>query len=164
MCQIEHFLCLFRCKSGKPGTVNTLLANIILNLFLIQQTHACSFHRTYIIVEVLAERFKAIEFVIRHRQVCIPHANISAFGAASPAIIAWTLGNIQGWYFSRYDELTIYFSKGKFCADRRLHLLALLCDCFLKVLRVIDTNNFIILLFINAKQKDTSAILIGKTG
>ncbi len=115
-------------------------------------------------MQVLAECFKAIEFVIRHRQVCIPHADISTFGAASTAVIAGTFRKVQGRYFGRYDKISFYFSKSKFCTDWWLHLLTLFSNCLLEILRIVDAHDFIISRFINAKQKNTATILIRKTG
>ena len=67
-------------------------------------------------------------------------------------------------YFGGADPVIIDLGQGEYCANRRLHLVALLCDLFLQVLRIVDTDYLKSGGFIYAEQQHAAAVLVGEAG
>ena len=65
---------------------------VALKNILIQSGQAGPLDGALIVMQMLAEGFIAVQFIIGHRQVCIAYPDIGAFHPASTFIIAGALG------------------------------------------------------------------------
>ena len=130
-CDVQHFQRLLTGKLGKSGTIRPALKDITLQLIRIQHSKIGTFHRTFIIMQMMAKCFVTVKLIIRHGQVCIAHADIGAFDTPSTAIIAGALRQIHSRDLGGTDPFAIGLSQREHGANRRFHLIALLCNFFL---------------------------------
>ena len=115
-------------------------------------------------MQMMAKRFVTVKLIVRHRKVCIAHADIGAFDTPSTAVIAGAFRQIYRRYLGGTDPVAIDLGQREYGANRRLHLVALLRDLFLQVLSIVDADYLKSGGFIYAEQQHAAAVLVGEAG
>src|SRR5450830_1386119 len=122
------------------------------------------FHQSQIVPYSFAKCLITVDFVFAHQLICFSSTDIGALNLSHSLIENWPCRNICTGDFSRNDGFAIDFANSEERADRRFHLFALLYNLVLQILNVVDAHRFKVLAFVQAKNNDTAAVLIGKTG
>ena len=158
----QHFINLFLRQFRKTRPFLFSSFHICPQLLLIQHRHRCWCIRPFIIVDMSPICFVAIDFIIRHGQICITNADIRALDTPGSRVIAGAVFRIRSRDFRRADRFPLNLSNRKHSANGWHHLIALFRHFLLKILQIINAHKRKIFAFIDTEQEDATCILIRK--
>ena len=160
----QHFHSLRIVHLRELRTRYTAFGQKSVQQVFVEKIYRCTLNNALIIVHMVAVCLKTVDFVIGHMAVSIAYTHIRTVLNSSTDVVTRTLSVGNGRNLCRTDPHAFVFGSGKQSTNRRLHLIALLGYFFLQILQIIHADCCEMFVFIQSKQENTAAVLVGKAG